>query len=81
MYDGHGGTQSALYTQEHLHSKLTAQPAFKTGDYKEALIKAFLDLDKEMVEGKHATKFINPVKLIFNRIFIGQLQLFPWKYF
>ena len=51
MYDGHGGTQTAQYTQDRLHAKLVSQPAFKAGDYKDALIKAFVDLDKEMYEG------------------------------
>lgn len=67
VYDGHGGTQSALYTQEHLHSKLNTQPAFKTGDYKEALIKAFLDLDREMLEdrsGKFSTSGCTAVTLL-----------------
>ena len=53
VYDGHGGNQTALYTQEYLHSKLVSQPAFKAGDYIDALIKAFLDLDTEMLEGSY----------------------------
>ena len=51
MYDGHGGTQTAQYTQDRLHAKLVSQPGFKAGDYKDALIKCFVDLDKEMYEG------------------------------
>ena len=51
MYDGHGGTQTAQYAQDRLHAKLVSLPAFKAGDYKNALIKAFIDLDKEMYEG------------------------------
>lgn len=51
MYDGHGGTQTAEYTQERPHSKLISQPAFKDGDYKDAFIKAFVDLDEEMYGG------------------------------
>lgn len=52
VYDGHGGTQSAIYTEESLHNKLISQPAFKAANYKEALTKAFIDLDQEMYEEK-----------------------------
>lgn len=52
VYDGHGGTQSAIYTEESLHNKLISQPAFKAANYKEALTKAFIDLDQEMYEGQ-----------------------------
>jgi hypothetical protein len=58
VYDGHGGTQTAQYTQDRLHAKLVSQPAFKAGDYKDALIKAFVDLDKEMYEGLDVRMFV-----------------------
>lgn len=50
VYDGHGGSQSAYYTQENLHKKITSQPAFKSGNVEEALVKAFVELDKDMQE-------------------------------
>eukprot|EP00116_Pleurobrachia_bachei_P005233 sb/3465495/ len=50
VYDGHGGSQSAYYTQENLHKKITSQPAFKSGNVEEALVKAFVELDKDMHE-------------------------------
>jgi len=67
VYDGHGGTQTAQYTQDRLHAKLVSQPAFKAGDYKDALIKAFVDLDKEMYEeksGKFATSGCTAVTML-----------------
>ncbi|KAJ3291488.1 PP2C-domain-containing protein [Rhizoclosmatium globosum] len=48
VYDGHGGSAVAKYSGNHLHKKITAEPAFKTADYKTAIKNGFLATDVDL---------------------------------
>lgn len=48
MYDGHGGVEVAQYAAEKLPS-LIKNDLFETGDYENALIKAFLEFDDSLI--------------------------------
>eukprot|EP00826_Nyctotherus_ovalis_P060435 TRINITY_DN847_c0_g2_i1.p1 TRINITY_DN847_c0_g2~~TRINITY_DN847_c0_g2_i1.p1 ORF type:complete len:294 (+),score=106.80 TRINITY_DN847_c0_g2_i1:273-1154(+) len=62
IFDGHGGThphqrlgqQVALYAEETLPRILKASPTLKAKNYKQALVDAFLEIDKQLAtpEGK-----------------------------
>lgn len=49
VYDGHGGAKVASYAGEHLHKIIVSQPEYKQGNYVEAIKKAFLQLDQNML--------------------------------
>jgi len=57
VFDGHGGPSVARYSGEHLHWKLLEEEAFKTKDFKQALKCAYLNMDKEMLNGKLFTTY------------------------
>eukprot|EP00123_Amoebidium_parasiticum_P001444 comp12531_c0_seq1/m.7518 comp12531_c0_seq1/g.7518 ORF comp12531_c0_seq1/g.7518 comp12531_c0_seq1/m.7518 type:complete len:315 (-) comp12531_c0_seq1:915-1859(-) len=48
VYDGHGGTNVALYAGENLHKRVVSDPAYKAGDYAAALKNGFLGTDDDM---------------------------------
>jgi len=54
VFDGHGGQQVALFSQKNLPNLIKNSASFKTKNYKQALIDAFLGLDKylESPEGR-----------------------------
>lgn len=45
MYDGHGGHEVALYSSQKLPDFIKQTEAYKSGDYKKALIEAFMKFD------------------------------------
>lgn len=45
VYDGHGGSEVAVYTSQELPTFLKTTDKYKNGLYKEALIDAFLGFD------------------------------------
>lgn len=49
MYDGHGGAEVAQYAAENLPT-FVKNKLYKKGDYKKALIKAYLDFDDALLE-------------------------------
>jgi len=57
VFDGHGGPSVARYSGEHLHWKLLEEEAFKTKDFKQALKCAYLNMDKEMLNGNYLMLF------------------------
>ncbi|KAH8104545.1 phosphatase 2C-like domain-containing protein [Cristinia sonorae] len=48
VYDGHGGSAASKYAGENVHKRLLTEPAYKRGQYAEALKRAFLDADEDM---------------------------------
>lgn len=48
VFDGHGGREVAEYARENFKKKFMKQKTFKDGNYKQALIDAFLSLDKDL---------------------------------
>jgi hypothetical protein len=67
VFDGHGGTiieqddfgpyfclgdKVAKFSGERLHNRLVELPEFHKANYKDALIKAYLDLDQELLKGE-----------------------------
>lgn len=45
VYDGHGGSEVAVYTSQELPKFVKTTEKYKSGYYKEALIDAFLGFD------------------------------------
>ncbi|SNX83903.1 related to PTC3 - ser/thr protein phosphatase PP2C [Melanopsichium pennsylvanicum] len=55
VYDGHGGSSVAQYSGRNLHTRLVAEDQFKSGEYTEALQKAFLNVDEDLKKDPHYT--------------------------
>lgn len=49
VYDGHGGFEVAQYTSENFPNFLRNNENYKRGNYREALIEAFLGFDDTIV--------------------------------
>ncbi|XP_037923415.1 probable protein phosphatase CG10417 [Hermetia illucens] len=50
VYDGHGGAEVATYCAERLPAFLKELPAYKSGDFEQALKDAFLGFDRTLLE-------------------------------
>lgn len=50
VYDGHGGHRAATFAAERMQGFLTASPAFKHHDLKQALLQAFSDCEGEFIQ-------------------------------
>eukprot|EP01065_Artemidia_motanka_P042982 TRINITY_DN5870_c2_g1_i1.p1 TRINITY_DN5870_c2_g1~~TRINITY_DN5870_c2_g1_i1.p1 ORF type:complete len:331 (+),score=106.12 TRINITY_DN5870_c2_g1_i1:62-994(+) len=50
VYDGHCGEATARFVSNRLHHCVKEDPAFRTGDWKTALERAFLRADREVAE-------------------------------
>ncbi|KAI9282675.1 phosphatase 2C-like domain-containing protein [Sporodiniella umbellata] len=50
VYDGHGGSSVAKYTGEHLHSRVRQSEFFEKKDYAQAMVDAYLALDRMLAE-------------------------------
>ncbi|KAH8083345.1 phosphatase 2C-domain-containing protein [Cristinia sonorae] len=48
VYDGHGGFNCAKHSGPNVHRKLITQDAYKSGEYREALRRTFIEFDEEM---------------------------------
>eukprot|EP01107_Rhizomastix_libera_P000150 TRINITY_DN1028_c0_g1_i2.p1 TRINITY_DN1028_c0_g1~~TRINITY_DN1028_c0_g1_i2.p1 ORF type:complete len:314 (-),score=89.04 TRINITY_DN1028_c0_g1_i2:61-1002(-) len=48
VFDGHGGDEVSRFCSVHMHEYLKNCEAFKMGDYKQALIDAYIEMDKMM---------------------------------
>lgn len=48
VYDGHGGAEVAQYASENLPA-LVKNDLYKEGEFKEALIKAYLEFDDSLI--------------------------------
>jgi len=46
VFDGHGGSEVALFAQNHFVKNLLSCPAYKSKDYKLALENTFLKMDR-----------------------------------
>mmetsp|Transcript_67365 Transcript_67365/g.179853 ORF Transcript_67365/g.179853 Transcript_67365/m.179853 type:complete len:315 (-) Transcript_67365:641-1585(-) len=58
VFDGHAGTDVAIYASRHVHSNLRNSELFKSGKYEEALKEAFLKTDADLrTEEGHAECF------------------------
>ena len=49
MFDGHGGTDAAVYAAAHLHANIVHHKAFTTGDVATAMKEAFRQTDTDFV--------------------------------
>lgn len=49
VFDGHGGCEVAHYTENHFIDELKKSESFRRGDYRNALIETFLNIDKMML--------------------------------
>uniref|UniRef100_A0A8D8YI62 protein-serine/threonine phosphatase n=1 Tax=Cacopsylla melanoneura TaxID=428564 RepID=A0A8D8YI62_9HEMI len=50
VYDGHGGSEVAIYTSKHLPRFIKNTEEFKKGNYKQALIDAFMEFDENLIK-------------------------------
>ena len=50
VFDGHGGTGTALYLKEHLVENILKDPNFQRGDVDKALIEAYVRTDLDFYE-------------------------------
>ncbi|KAI5697131.1 hypothetical protein M8J75_005695 [Diaphorina citri] len=50
VYDGHGGSEVAVYTSQHLPEFIKKTEQFKKGNYKQALIDAFMEFDESLIK-------------------------------
>ncbi|ORX34096.1 phosphatase 2C-domain-containing protein [Kockovaella imperatae] len=48
VFDGHGGSSAAKFAGTTLHQRLADLPAYKSGDYEEALRRAFFKTDEDL---------------------------------
>jgi len=48
VFDGHGGAEVAKYCAEHLHERITNDPAYRLGDHFTAIKNGFLRVDEEV---------------------------------
>lgn len=55
VWDGHGGKEVAEFAKEKFQTCFEQTEEFRTGKFKEALIKAFLDFDKMVGEKEYGT--------------------------
>jgi len=46
IFDGHGGQAVALFAKKHLPQLIKSSPSYSSKDYKNALIEAYLNMDK-----------------------------------
>lgn len=51
VYDGHGGSNVAVFAGDNIHRILTKQDTFKTGNYEQALKDGFLATDRAILNG------------------------------
>ncbi|KAF8627479.1 hypothetical protein AX17_006291 [Amanita inopinata Kibby_2008] len=49
VYDGHGGARVAKYAGENVHKRLVSEEAYREGRYEEALKRAFLGTDEDLL--------------------------------
>lgn len=52
IFDGHNGSLVSKACSERLHNVLISLPSYKEGDYKTALIEAFVSLDESFIKEK-----------------------------
>lgn len=53
VYDGHGGARVAQYAGSHVHKKIVNHPAYRKGDFVEAIKKGFLEVDTDMLKDEN----------------------------
>jgi serine/threonine protein phosphatase PrpC len=51
VFDGHGGSNVALFAGENIHHIVAKQDTFKTGNYEQALKDGFLATDRAILNG------------------------------
>jgi hypothetical protein len=51
VYDGHGGSNVALFAGDNIHHIIEKQDTFKTGNYEQALKDGFLATDRAILNG------------------------------
>ncbi|KAG7288502.1 hypothetical protein NEMBOFW57_004855 [Staphylotrichum longicolle] len=54
VYDGHGGSNVALFAGDNIHRIVAKQDTFKTGNYEQALKDGFLATDRAILNGEKA---------------------------
>ena len=57
VYDGHGGSNVALFAGDNIHRIVAKQDTFKTGNYEQALKDGFLATDRAILSGMVAPVF------------------------
>jgi protein phosphatase PTC2/3 len=61
VFDGHGGDKVAQFAGEKMHTIISQQDAFKTGDYTQALKDGFLATDRAILNGTCQEWPVRPV--------------------
>ena len=51
VFDGHGGSNVALYAGDNIHKIIAKQDTFKAGNYEQALKDGFLATDRAILSG------------------------------
>lgn len=58
VFDGHGGCEIARFVEAHMVDELKKLETFKKGNYKQALIEVFLQLDKMILSDKYKKELV-----------------------
>lgn len=78
VYDGHGGARVAEYAGNHLHNKITSQSSYKEGNIEDAIKKAFLEIDQDMLSDEEMKDELSGTTAICvlikdNKLFCGNV--------
>ncbi|KAJ2919197.1 hypothetical protein MD484_g1232, partial [Candolleomyces efflorescens] len=56
VYDGHGGSSVARFAGQNVHKRLVTEEAYKAGDYEQALKRAFLGTDEDLLANPSSSR-------------------------
>lgn len=56
VYDGHGGSNVARFAGQNVHKRLVTEESYKSRDYKEAMKRAFLGTDEDLLANPSSTR-------------------------
>eukprot|EP00667_Euglena_gracilis_P011400 EG_transcript_11637 len=56
VFDGHCGEKAAKFCGEHMARRVVQDPAFKAGNYEEAIVNGFLGIDQDMLNDPNVRK-------------------------
>ena len=75
VFDGHGGFEVAKYAAEHLPNFIKRSENYKNANYKQALIDAFMEFDKELTSVKAQEDLVKLVEEVRKGISFFKFKL------